>query len=176
MTKRDASPNIGLHELYATENGAYKIYRAYRAAKLAGLAYGGIVLGKYGLEYMTNQQMEQKGTEVANDLIDRAESNSKKEEKTKTEATQEKKTNPKKEAREKGKKESQEKNDSQPDTEKRTNEKAKELEKARGKDARREAHNKKDNGDPDRNRKQVDEDYDPNNYKPRWERTDRDKR
>ena len=149
----------------------YKAYRAYRAARAAGAAYGGFVLGKYGLEYLTKQQMEQKGREVANDLIQRAETNETSTQQAKSETNQEKNTNPKREAREKGK----EKREEQPESEQRTKQKAKELEKVRGKDARREGHDQKKSGEPDRNRRQVNEDYDPNNYKPKWERTDRGK-
>ena len=67
----------------------------------------------------------------------------------------EKSTNPKKEAREAGK----EKRDNQPASEQRAKWKAKELEKAEGPDARRQAHDAKDKGAPDRTKQQIDEDY-----------------
>jgi hypothetical protein len=68
----------------------------------------------------------------------------------------ENKGNPKKEARERAK----EIRDQQPDSENYANYKAKELEKAKGKDARRKAHDAKDKGGPpNRTRKELDEDY-----------------
>jgi RHS repeat-associated protein len=66
-----------------------------------------------------------------------------------------KKQNPKREAREQAK----EKRDQQPASEDYAKHKAKELEKSKGKDARREAHDKKKSGSGDRTKKQLDEDY-----------------
>jgi hypothetical protein len=63
--------------------------------------------------------------------------------------------NPKKAAREAG----AEKRATQPASEKYTKDKAKKLEKTKGKDARREAHDKKEKGAGDRTKKQIDEDY-----------------
>jgi len=67
----------------------------------------------------------------------------------------ENKVNPKKEARELAK----EKRDQQPASEDYAKYKAKEIEKAKGKDARREAHDAKDKGGTDRTKKEIDEDY-----------------
>ena len=66
-----------------------------------------------------------------------------------------KKTNPKKEARQKAK----EKRDKQPASEQYVKYKAKELQKKLGKDARRNAHDQKEKGEPDRNKNQINEDY-----------------
>ena len=66
-----------------------------------------------------------------------------------------KKTNPKKEAREAAK----EKRDNQPASEKYTKDKAKAKGKAEGPDARRKAQDEKGKGEPDRSKKQIDEDY-----------------
>ena len=66
-----------------------------------------------------------------------------------------KKTNPKKEARQKAK----EKRDKLPASEQYVKYKAKELQKKLGKDARRNAHDQKEKGEPDRNKKQINEDY-----------------
>ena len=65
------------------------------------------------------------------------------------------KTNPKKEARENAK----EKREQQPAPEKYAKDKAKDLEKREGKDARRDAHDKKEKGGGDRTKKQLDDDY-----------------
>jgi RHS repeat-associated protein len=64
--------------------------------------------------------------------------------------------NPKKAAREAA----AEKRAKQPASEKYAKDKAKKLEKTKGKDARREAHDKKEKGAGDRTKKQIDEDYD----------------
>ncbi|MCH6202168.1 RHS repeat-associated core domain-containing protein [Aquiflexum sp. LQ15W] len=69
-------------------------------------------------------------------------------------------TNPKREAREKAK----ENRNEQPASEDYAKYKAKELEKSKGKDARREAHDKKESGAGDRTKKQLDEDYNKGNY------------
>ena len=71
-----------------------------------------------------------------------------------------KKVNPKKKAREEGKK----KRDAQPASEDYAKYKAKELEKKKGKDARREAHDKKEKGSGDRTKKQIDRDYNSKQY------------
>jgi RHS repeat-associated protein len=70
------------------------------------------------------------------------------------------KSNPKREAREKAK----ENRNQQPASEDYAKYKAKELEKSKGKDARREAHDKKESGTGDRTKKQLDEDYKKGNY------------
>jgi RHS repeat-associated protein len=70
------------------------------------------------------------------------------------------KTNPKREAREKA----TENRNQQPASEDYAKYKAKELEKSKGKDARREAHDKKESGTGDRTKKQLDEDYNKGNY------------
>ena len=69
--------------------------------------------------------------------------------------SQPKKTNPKKEARERGK----EKRANQPASEDYAKYKAKRLEGKSGKDARREAHDAKDTGGRDRTKSELDEDY-----------------
>jgi uncharacterized protein RhaS with RHS repeats len=61
----------------------------------------------------------------------------------------------KKEARQKAK----EKKEQQPASEDYVKYKARELEKSKGKDARRKAHDKKRSGAPDRTKKQIDKDY-----------------
>ena len=71
-----------------------------------------------------------------------------------------KKVNPKKEAREKAKEE----RDNQKASEKRAKDLEKDLEKAKGPDARREAHDAKEKGSGDRTLKQLLEDYNPDNY------------
>ncbi len=71
-----------------------------------------------------------------------------------------KRVNPKKAAREAAKK----KRAQQPASEDYVKYKAKKLEKKRGKDARRNAHDKKSKGQPDRSKKQIDEDYNTNNH------------
>ena len=65
----------------------------------------------------------------------------------------------KKDAKAAGKK----KREEQPASEGYAKHKAKELEKDQGKDARRRAHDKKESGAPDRTKKEIDRDYDPNN-------------
>ncbi len=65
------------------------------------------------------------------------------------------KINPKKEAREKAKQE----RENQPASEKYVKDAAKKLEKNKGKDARREAHDKKKPGEKDRTKKRINEDY-----------------
>ena len=66
-----------------------------------------------------------------------------------------KKTNSQKEDRQKGK----DKRAKQPASEQYVKFKAKKSQKMRGRDARRDAHDKKENGEPDRNKNQIDEDY-----------------
>lgn len=63
--------------------------------------------------------------------------------------------NPKKLARQ----QTNEIRDKQPASERYAKNKAKELEKKEGKDARRKAHDAKERGEPDRSKKQIDEDY-----------------
>lgn len=66
----------------------------------------------------------------------------------------------KKEARELGR----QKRESQPASEEKAKWKARELEKSKGKDARRAAHDMKEKGSGDRSNKQLDEDYNPQNH------------
>ena len=56
-------------------------------------------------------------------------------------------------------KKAKEKRDKQPASEQYVKYKAKELQKKLGKDARRNAHDQKEKGEPDRNKNQINEDY-----------------
>lgn len=81
--------------------------------------------------------------------------------------------NPKKEAREDAKQKRKE----QDGSEKKAKDNGKKLEKAKGKDARRQAHDMKEKGSrPNRTDQQLNEDYNPDNYNDTWERTNRGKK
>lgn len=81
--------------------------------------------------------------------------NQQKKESENTDNSNEKKINPKREAREKAKEE----RENQPASEDYVKYKAKEKEKAEGKDARRKSHDSKEKGEPDRSKKRIDDDY-----------------
>ena len=68
----------------------------------------------------------------------------------------------KKDRRKRLKKERKERKANEPASEGKVKWKAKELEKSQGKDKRREAHDKKRKGEPDRSNAQIEEDYEDN--------------